>query len=127
MIKIVMNDLLNAVPVLKELSGRNFVGAVTFKIARLIRELDKEIALFDEARENIVEKYAVRKEDGSIDINEMGIIKIIDGQTEACNQELGSLLNAEIEVNADKIPADAFDNIEFSPSQALVIEALIDF
>lgn len=127
MIKIVVNDLLNAVPVLKELSGRNFVGAVTFKIARLIRELDKEITLFDEARENIVEKYAARKEDGSIDVNEMGNIKIIEGQVEACNQELGSLLNAEIEINADKIPADAFDNIEFSPSQALVIEALIDF
>lgn len=127
MIKIAVNDLLNAVPVLRELSGRNFVGAVTFKIARLIRELDKEITLFDEARENIVEKYAARKEDGSIDVNEMGNIKIIEGQVEACNQELGSLLNAEIEINADKIPADAFDNIEFSPSQALVIEALIDF
>ena len=41
MIKISVENIFNSVPVLKELAEKPFKGAMTFKIVRLIRELDK--------------------------------------------------------------------------------------
>lgn len=127
MIKITMNELLNVIPVLRELSNKPFKGATTFKIARLMRELDKETTLFDESRRKLAEKYGIRKEDGSFDVMEDGTIKLQEDKIQECNEEMMNLLTTEIEINADKIPVEAFNDIEISPSQAIIIDALIDY
>ena len=48
-----MLSILNASKVFSELAETNFSGAVAFKIARLIREMNKEIEDFDKQRANI--------------------------------------------------------------------------
>ena len=127
MIKITINELLNVVPVLQELSNRTFKGSTTFKIARLVRELDKEMILFEQARQKIAETYGKRKDDGSLEILEDGTIKIQEDKIQECNDELVNLLNNEIEINAAKIPVSAFDDIELTPAQAVVIDSLIEY
>ena len=127
MIKITINELLNVVPVLQELSNKTFKGSTTFKIARLVRELDKEMVLFEQARQKIAETYGKRKDDGSLEILEDGTIKLQEDKIQECNNELVSLLNNEIEINAAKIPVSAFDDIELTPAQAVVIDSLIEY
>ena len=127
MIKITMNELLNVIPVLRELSTKSFKGATTFKIARLIRELDKETALFEESRQKLAEKYGVRKEDGSLDIMEDGTVKLQEDKVQECNEEILNLLTTEVEINADKIAVEAFEDIEISPSQVIAMDALIEY
>lgn len=127
MIKLTINDLLNVIPILRELANKPFKGAITFKIARLIRELNKEATLFEESRRVLIEKYGVRKEDGSFEVLEDGTIKLQEDQIQECSEEMNTLLNTEIEINADKIPAETFDNIEISPSQIIILESLVNF
>ena len=127
MIKITINELLNVVPVLQELSNRTFKGSTTFKIARLVRELDKEMVLFEQARQKIAETYGKRKDDGSLEVLEDGTIKLQEDKIQECNDELVNLLNNEIEINAAKIPVSAFDDIELTPAQAVVIDSLIEY
>lgn len=127
MITITVNELLTITPVLRELSTKTFKGITTFKIARLIRELDKEITLFEESRQKLAEKYGARKEDGSLEIMEDGTVKLQEDKIQECNEELMNLLATEIEINADKITIEAFDDIEISPSQAIAIDALVDY
>ena len=57
MITLTLNDIFNAVPALREISSKEFPGSTTFKIARLIRELDKEIQLFEEERNYIYDYF----------------------------------------------------------------------
>ena len=64
MIKTTINGILNVTPVLRELAVKPFKGAMTFKIARLIRELDKETALFEESRSKLADKYGVKNVKG---------------------------------------------------------------
>ena len=127
MIKITMNEILSVVPVLQELSNKQFKGATTFKIARLIRELDKEMALFNEARQKLGDKYGQRDENGELIISEEGIIKLQEDKIQDCNEELVTLLETEIEINADKIKVDAFDDIDISPAQVMILESLVDY
>ena len=127
MINITVNDLLNTVPVLRELVNKSFKGSVAFKLARLIREFDRENSLFEEARTNLALKYCERDENGEPIILENGAIKLQEDKIDECNEEISNLLSAQLEIVAEKIPAFAFDDIEMTPSQILAIETIIDF
>lgn len=127
MITMTLNDIFNAVPALREISTKEFPGSVTFKIARLIRELDKEIQLFDEERSKIANKYGEKDENGNLVIQEGGNIKILDNKIQDCNEELQALFNTQVEINANKLPVDIFDSIEMTPTQAMNLEAIVDF
>lgn len=127
MITMTLNDIFNAVPALREISTKEFPGSVTFKIARLIRELDKEIQLFEEERSKIANKYGEKDENGNLVIQEGGNIKILDNKIQDCNEELQALFNTQVEINANKLPIDIFDSIEMTPTQAMNLEAIVDF
>lgn len=127
MITITVNNLLNTVPVLRELVNKPFKGSVAFKLARLVRELDKENSLFEEARANLAQKYCDRDENGEPIILENGLIKLQEDKIDECNEELSNLLSSQLEIVAEKIPISAFDDIELTPSQMIVIEDLIEY
>lgn len=127
MITMTVNDLLNVIPVLREMVRKPFKGGVAFKLARLMRELDKESELFEQSRMQLAEKYAKRKDDGSFELDEANNIILQEDKIVECNEEMMSLLATKLEINADKIPVSAFDDIEIAPSQALVIDTLIDY
>ena len=127
MITMTVNDLLNVIPVLRELSNKPFKGATTFKIARLMREIDKESTLFEESRQKLAEKFGARDEYDQLVILEDGSIKLQEDRIAECNEEMMNLLATEIEINADKIPASAFDDIEITPTQIMIVDVLIEY
>lgn len=127
MITITVNDLLKTVPVLRELINKPFKGSIAFKLARLIREFDKENTLFEEARVNLAQKYCERDENGEPVILETGAIKLQEDKINECNEEISNLLSTQLEIVAEKIPISAFDDIELTPSQIMVIEDLIEY
>lgn len=127
MITMTVNDLMNVVPVLREMAEKPFKGAITFKLARLMREIDKEMTLFEESRQKLAEKYALRDDNGQIVLTEDGNIRLQEDKVQECNEEMISLLTTEVEINADKISASAFDEIEIAPNQAIAIDILIDY
>lgn len=127
MITMTVNDLLNVIPVLRELLNKPFKGATAFKLARLMRELDKETTLFEESRQKLAEKYGERDENGNLVLDENGNIQLQVDKLEECNAEMLGLLNTTIEVNADKIPIEAFDDIDIAPAQVMAIDTLVDY
>lgn len=127
MITLTLNDIFNAVPALREISTKEFPGSTTFKIARLIRELDKEIQLFEEERMKIANKYGEKDENGNLISQENGTIKIPDNKVQECNEEFQALFSTQVEINANKLPIEIFDSIEMTPTQAMNLEAIVDF
>lgn len=127
MITLTLNDIFNAVPALREISTKEFPGSITFKIARLIRELDKEIQLFEEERMKIANKYGEKDENGNLIPQENGTIKIPDDKVQECNEEFQALFSTQVEINANKLPVEIFDSIEMTPTQAMNLEAIVDF
>ena len=126
MIIMTIRDLLNIIPVLKELLEKPFKGAIAFKLARLVRELDKESSLFEFSRQKIAEKYGLRDENNNLITDEEGNIKLQQDKINLCNEEMMNLLNTEITISADKIPMSAFEDIEITPTQAIIISFLIE-
>lgn len=125
MITITVNDLLNAIPVLRELINKPFKGATAFKLARLMREFDKETILFEESRQKLAEKFGGRDKDGNLVFDKNGNIQLKPEKLEECNDEMINLLNTTLEINAEKIPISAFDDVEITPTQAIIISSII--
>lgn len=124
MITIQLKEILQIVPILQSLSQQSFIGSISFKISRLIRELDKELALMNKAKQDIIEEYGKRDEEGKLIITDDGQVKISDA--EKCNIELQKLLDTTVEINANKLPIDIFDSIQISPVQANILEMIVE-
>ena len=122
-----ITDILNVVPTLQEMANKRFPGATSFKIARLMRELDKEIQLFDKQRAEIAQEFGEKDASGQLVFTEEGNVKIIESKIEECNAKLESIFNTEIEINADKLSYSSIESADFTPSQALALEPIVDF
>ena len=122
MINVTMMDIVNSVPVFEQVVGQEINGRLAFKLARLVRELDKELKLFHEERTKLIQHYAEKDENGEIKVDENSNAMIPDDSIMECNQKIQELLDTTIEVNADKIPMELLDMLSISPQQALYIE-----
>lgn len=120
-----MMDIVNSVPVFEQVVGQEINGKLAFKVARLVRELDKELKLFHEERTKLIQYYAEKNENGEIKVDENSNAMIPDDSIIECNQKIQELLDTTIEVNADKIPFELLDMLSISPQQALYIESFL--
>lgn len=126
MIKIKLNDVVNATETFNKIMQQSFKGSLAFKIARLARELDKEMRTFNEERQKIIQKYGSKDENGELIIDENGNIKFETANLEEINQEFSSLMDTELEINADKLPMDSIDEFEITPQEMLQIEKFFE-
>ena len=128
MISITVNEMINIYGTLNELMSKNFSGKNAFNIARLARELNKELETFDQARKQVVDKYTLRDSIGNPVVDEQGNIKVIPDKVEECNQDFSTLLNSQLELNAPKLDESILTEIgDITPAQAMALEPIIDF
>lgn len=126
MIKVSLNDILNSNNIFREISNKTLPVKTAFRIARIIRELDKENATFDEARRKIINKYADYDENGNIKQTDEGNIIIKQECIDACNNEIIELLNTIVEINVEKLHIDDLGDLELTPAQSLSLDAFVD-
>lgn len=122
MITIRLNDILNSIPIFREISNKSLPIKTAYQLARLIRELDRESTTFDESRRKIIEKYAEHDENGEFKQTDEGNVIIMPEQINACNQEMAELLDTEIEINVDPIEIESLASIELTPAQMFSLE-----
>ena len=127
MIILTLKEIFNAAPFLREISNKEFPSSTAFKIARLIRELDKEIELFEIERTKIIYKNCEKDHNGNPVLLENGNIKLLEHKIEEATTELNTLFKNQVEINAEKIPVLAFNSIELTPEQAINLEAIVNF
>ena len=126
MIRVSLNDILNASDTFSKIMEQSFKGSLAFKIARLARELNKEVETFNTERQKLLDKYCVKTDDGNFDMDENGNIKLKPESIQEFNEEFSALLETEVEVNADKLPMDKIDDFDLTPQQMLVLESFFE-
>ena len=128
MIKLNMNQITSIFQSLSVLMNQNFSGATAFKVARLAIEIGKEMQTFDAERMKLVEKYGEKGDDGRVKTDENGNVKIMESAIQDCNAEFGELLNQEIQINVEMLPANVLDEMQnVTPAQMLALEPIVDF
>lgn len=120
--QITIEEALNAYGACNNLLKRTFPAKVSFKLARLMKELSLVEQTFNEIKNLTIKKYATRDENGEI-ITET----LEDGKTfiplplssrEACAQEINDALLEKTEIS------EIYFNIEDFGTEMLLVEDL---
>lgn len=126
MIKVNLNDILNASETFNVIMQQSFKGSLAFKIARLARELSKEMETFNAERQKLLQKYCVKDENGELKTNENGTVQVEPDRINEFNEEFSSLLETEVEINAEKLSMDSLDSFDITPQQMISIEKFFE-
>lgn len=128
MINITVSEMINVYNTLNGMMNKNFSGRNAFNVARLMRELNKEMETFDKARMQVVNKYTLRDDNGNPSMDEQGNVRVIPDKVEECNAEFSTLLNSKLELNAPMLDESVLAEIgDITPAQAMALESIIDF
>lgn len=126
MIKITVNNMIKSIDTFNKILQQSFKGSLAFQIARIVRELDKEMQTFNNEKTKLIQKYAEKDEKGNLIVDENDNVKIDNSKIEEVNKEFESLLQTEIEINAEKLSINNIDNFELTPQEMLNIEVFFE-
>ena len=126
MIELTVQDMIDSIPTLRDLSNKQLKSKVAFRVARLLREIQAESETFETARINLVKLYAAKDENGEIKTDENGNTYIEQDKIEEFNKELRDLLDNTITINGDKLSLDDLGDETFTPQQMLSFSAFLE-
>lgn len=126
MINTHLRNIVESADIMRELSNKSLKGRAAFRVARLLRELEKEFTLFNEKRMDLIKEYAQKDENGEIKSDENGNVTLDQDRLNEFYQSLDELLNADVEINAEKIDSEDLGDIEITPAQIINLEAFIN-
>ena len=127
MIELKVGELVNSTEALQKLSQKELKAKLAWQVSKLLKAADKELQEFNETRMNLIKKYGEKDESGELITDDKGNCKIPEGSTVEFSNELNDLVEAEIEISANKIKIDDLDNIDFTPNEMNMLEVFIDF
>ena len=127
MINVKISELLNSTETLQKLSQKDFKAKLAWSIARLLKAAETEIQSFNDTRMNLIKKYGEKDESGELITDEKGNCKIEPNAIESFSNELNELLNTEVEINVNKIKVDQLEEVDFTPSEIVILEPFIEF
>lgn len=126
MIELTVQEMIDSIPTLRELSNKQLKSKVAFRVARLLREVQAESETFETARINLVKLYGAKDENGELKADENGNTYIEQEHVAEFNSELTDLLNNKITINGDKLSLDDLGDETFTPQQMLSFSAFLE-
>lgn len=112
--KLKAQEIYNMYDAIMQLSQEKTAMPTAYYIAKNTRIIKEEASQIDEARQKLINEYGEKKADGTLNTQENGMIKIEDAGLIAFQEQLGKLMNAEIDVAIRKIPLSSLNNINIS-------------
>ena len=126
MIEIKMLTIVNSMEVLKRLSESKIRGRTAYKIAKILKRVDEEYGLFQDARRKLILECAKKDENGEPVADENGNVSISEENISMFNEEISKLLETTVNIDTDKIHLDEIEQIDFTPSDIIMIEDFIE-
>lgn len=121
--KITNNQMVNSIPNLKTLSQKQLPIQVSYKIAKNIRNIEQDLAIYERERQKLVDRYAEKDTEGKPKVNDNGNYVIKDKLN--WNKDILELLNFETDVEIEKIDIKELDGVEISPGELMTIDYMI--
>ena len=126
MITIKMNELLNATEALQNLSKKELKARLALSISRILKNAEGEIQNFNENRMNLIKKYGEKDDKGELITTEDGNCKIPDESIKEFSTELNDILDATIDINANKMTMEQLEDLDFTPKDMAMLEPFIE-
>lgn len=111
-------DLLNAREPLSKLASQSVNAIVAFRLAKIIRQVDAELAKFDELRSDLIKKYGVVDQS-------TGQVSITKEHIDIINRELNPVLLETVEIKFNPINLSQLESVNLSAAEMLMLEPFV--
>lgn len=120
--QVTLKQVIDSLPGLREIAELKLPGVVSFKLAKVLRELEQHMQDYQKAREKVFETNgATMSDDGR-----QWLLPNDATLRDHINQENEELLEATVEINADRVPLSSLQESKISPQALMNVEWLID-
>lgn len=127
MIQVKMKDLIGNIEVLKKLSQKPLKGRVAYNIGKILQQVENEINLFAGARQNLIQQYVNKDENGDPQVNPENNEFIFSGDNMSkFVDEIGKVLDTTVDIDANKILLEDLGENDFTPTEMLALEPFIE-
>ena len=118
--------ILRDIPSLIEISKKQLPIKVSYAIAKNIAKIESEINVYNKEREKLIEKYAVKDEQGKTIVDENNQIRIQEEHIEDWSRDIKELLSIENEVDIHKFSIDVLEGYSMTPAELMIIDYMIE-
>lgn len=105
-------------PTVEKLLKQPLPIKVAFRLKGSLKKMDEELSKYNELYKELINRYANKKEDGSVDLTPEGMVTIPNEQIALVNKELSDLHSVEIDI-------DSFTVDELGKDLVLTVEELL--
>ena len=126
--KLTNKKILNDIYMLNNLSNLELPVKVSYKIAKNIMNIEKELKVYNTQRQKLIDKYCLKDENNQNVIDENNNFTIDDKYLDKWNKKINELLDIEVDIDilTFKIDELMYDNYKMTPSQLMLIDYMIE-
>lgn len=109
---------------LRKLASQEIPLKTAYKLKGIIKVCNEELAKYDDVRTDALNRYGTKKEDGSLDIDNDGSVKLSTENKQLFVDELNALLVTDIAVTPVSI-SELGDKVSLTTQELMILDDLI--
>lgn len=117
-----MKQLLNSTATLHKISQQELHGVEAYKISKMLSSIDKQIQLYNQAYNKLLQDCSIKNAEGLINIDQNGETTIQPEKIKLFNEEVTKLLNIKVELNIPYLEINDLENFILSPDEVNKID-----
>lgn len=123
--KIKMYQILQIIELCEKIKANNLPIKTSYKMIKLIRQLEPERKFYWEKVQEIINEYAEKDENSNpVVLEQNGGVKIKEGHIDKCQEELFNLMNLDVELADVYFLIDELESLSLSAQE---LEPLFPF
>lgn len=117
--------LMSAAKVFSQVAQMKISSKLAYKIMKLCKSVATEEEFYNNKRNEIINEYAVKDENGQIVVSDDGMIKIMQDKIPVAEKALRELNEIEVDVPDIKFMLDELDELKLSVADMFALDAFI--
>lgn len=118
--------LINATKTFEQFGQIQISPRLAYKIMKFCKSVSAEEEFYNEKRNEIINKYAMRNENGQIMVSDEGMIRIIKDKIDEANNAFKELNDIEVEAPNIKFTLAELEELKLSVADMFVLDAFIE-
>lgn len=117
--------LINAAKVFSQVAQMKISSKLAYKIMKLCKSVATEEEFYNNKRNEIINEYAVKDENGQIVVSDDGMISIMQDKIPVAEKALRELNEIEVDMPDIKFMLDELDELKLSVADMFALDAFI--
>jgi hypothetical protein len=118
--------LMNAAKIFNQFAQTKISSKLAYKIMKFCKSVAIEEEFYESKRNEIINTYAVKDENGQIVVGNDGMVDIIPDKIDEANAAMMELNALEVEVPSIRFALDELEGLELSVADMFALDAFIE-